>query len=167
MKWALFFMWTTSLSLIGCLGSAPDYLSNADSLNVLSDQAMMDLIGGDSCKDCQYSGFRKDECFHRSYYDPCSTTECIANYIVEDTCTPGTGTCDGVLNTYKVAWIQYRRLASGCSSNYPYDWITYAETYFGHGCTKRTYETRCTKPSNSCNGTLISSTTYTPGILCQ
>jgi hypothetical protein len=134
---------------------------------LLTDSEMQAMVGGDSCKDCGFSGLRRDECYHSSLYAPCSTSQCIANYIIEDTCTPGTGTCDGVLDYDKVGWVQYWRQDPGCSTSYPYTWFTLAETYYGHGCTKRTYKVRCVKPANTCNGALIGVAYIMPGIYCQ
>ena len=153
------------LMALAFISSGSDSAVSAE--NVLTDAELMAIVGGDSCKDCGYSGERQDECYHVSYLDPCSTSQCIANYVIEDTCTPGDGTCDGVLDNNVVGWVQYVRQDSGCSTSYPYTWFTFAVTYYGHSCTTRTYRVRCIKPTNNCNGTLISSTYLVPGVVCQ
>jgi hypothetical protein len=62
---------------------------------------------------------------------------------------------------------QYLRVDSGCQTNNPTQWLTWVTHYYGLSCNAKIYQTRCNKPTNSCNGTLISSTSFGTAIQCN
>lgn len=132
----------------------------------LADDQMSHLVGGDSCKGCRYDGRRLDECYHASLLDSCRTDTCIANYEIESTCDPGTGTCTAFLVHDQPHRVQYRRVDSGCTTNQPTGWVVWFNHYYGSSCIKYTANTRCQKINGTCDGTLIDSSSKTPQIQC-
>ena len=124
---------------------------------------MATTYGGDSCKNCQVISLRQDECDH-FYFGECSGGKCVANYMLQASCEPGTGICYGREDSDTTAYVQYLREDSNCSSSNPdwHDWIT---IYSGSNCTEKTYEIRCDKVG-SCDGTLIDSYIQLSGIKC-
>ena len=166
MKYKLILAMTSFLLLVGLYlvyGMVDGSLRNEK----LTDMQLASIVGGDSCKECKFDPRRKDECYHDGFMDPCSTTECFANYLIEDTCVSGTGTCNSYYNTNKVHLVQYRRKDTNCTTSYPYGltlWITH---YYGPYCVRIDHYVRCQKSQNNCNGDLISMATQLGGIACQ
>ncbi len=132
----------------------------------LSDEHMAKIVGGDGCKDCRYNGQRLDECYHTGLFDACQTNKCIANYMLDDTCDLGDGTCTASLNVNKAWCTQYARVDTNCTTSYPTGWSVWTTSYYGSACTARSPTVRCQKPSNNCDGTLITTSTRYPGIDC-
>lgn len=133
----------------------------------LSEREMGELVGGDGCFNCHAAGTRLDECYHQGYVDPCLSDKCIANYLIEDSCDLGQGTCTAQQLLEQPSAVQYARADSGCATNNPRTWTVWVTHYYGSGCATYAPKTRCQKSSGSCDGALIDTGTRYPGIRCS
>ena len=138
-----------------------------ESLDVQDMQSLRGAENG-TCRSCGPDPRRLDECAHFNVADECRDDQCIANYLVEDTCVPAyeDQDCDCELNI-NVDWlIQYRRVNPGCSTINPDTWMLWIKHYYGDKapCSERWIWVRCQKTLNTCNGTLIEFESLGPGI---
>ncbi|KPL07995.1 hypothetical protein AMJ85_09085 [candidate division BRC1 bacterium SM23_51] len=138
----------------------------------LDSRDMQLLRGSDSggCKKCGYDGRRLDECAHFDVADDCRDDQCIANYLVEDTCEPAKDyECQTQLDPNKDAIIQYLRVDPGCSTYNPHIWMLWVKHYYGEDaqCKERWFWVRCQKAAGSCDGTLIVMDSLGPAIECD
>lgn len=157
-KLALFMLTICAICLSGMM----------DKQKSLPSSYLATLYGRDACKECQNDGKRIDECYHYGWFDECRSDRCIANYLVEDTCVLGSGTCTAVMSPNAASTIQYVREDSNCTTDNPTEfqlWVTHY--YGGENCEAYDYHTRCEKNNGDCSGTLITSNTLYPGIDCQ
>jgi len=138
-------------------------------LRATSQEYVATLSGGTTtCDRCVYDGARQDECFHAGQVDECSTTACIANFLVEDTCfLSDIGSCYAIRDASADDVIHYKRADSACQTNNPNTWQLWKIHYYGGDCSMNYHWVRCQKPTNNCNGTLISTATTKNGIVCQ
>ena len=163
------FVFTLVVGLIGMAAGLFEHMANPSSKvnEVLSEMEMGKINGGCFTKECRTGNLRKDECYHAFFADPCQTTQCIANYITEDTCDPCDSTCNAVENPDKFGSVQYLRQDSNCTTDHPGGPVTWYTHYYGSACTQVVGKTRCDKVGGSCDGTLIDSGSNNPGIVCE
>lgn len=121
-----------------------------------------------TCDNCTYDDRRLDECYHESTIDDCSTDACIENLLVEDTCSLSeVGACGAETNVDLDESIRYHRSDSNCQTNNPLTWQIWTKHYYSEECLVKVFKSRCQKPTNNCNGTLVSITTIKNGIECK
>lgn len=132
----------------------------------LSDQEMGLIWGSGGCSNCRYAGARIDECYHEGQSDAFDPNACIANYSIEDSCDPATGTCAAVQRDEYSDAVQYYRSDSGCTTYNPCTWTVWLTHYYGASCATHQFQVRCQKTNGICDGTLIDSATTGPGIHC-
>ncbi|MCA9446941.1 MAG: hypothetical protein KC931_07490 [Candidatus Omnitrophica bacterium] len=136
----------------------------------LTETEMRSLVGGHggtSCDSCQNSVKRQDECAHFDTEDPCLADQCIENWVIENSCqVSAQSNCWAELDPDLDYLVQYLRSDSDCATDNPSKWEIWRVNYYGSTCKSRTYLTRCQKPSNTCNGTLIEYSSRSTAINC-
>ena len=137
----------------------------------LDEERMLGLVGtSGGCDNCHYDPRRQDECSHYDLDDDCKSDECIANYLMEDTCDVALQTsCTGTWDPGKIYLVQYVRQDTNCTTDNPDEWQTWVTHYYDDNgsCGSVVMQTRCEKPSNNCNGTLIEFGFRTGAIDCE
>jgi hypothetical protein len=161
--------WTTSASVFfTALVFSMPVGEGSGPLRQLTEHELRTTCGGTTtCDNCGSDYVRQDECYHAGHVDDCSSDACLSKILVEDTCKlSDVGSCYAATDQEAMWLIQDHRADTNCQTNNPNTWAIWSKHYYGTDCSTRVRLTRCSKPSNTCNGTLVSRDITTNGIEC-